>query len=159
MADKGRNSVRQLSEDGSAFDDADSKGNVNVVCRFRPLNQKEKDMNEKPCVDFGADGKTVIVKSQYDTMGPLTFSFDSVFNPDSSQNEVYETAARPIVDSVLEGFNGTVLTYGQTSSGKTHTMTGPSIDDPNQRSIIPKMVNAFFNHNLTTDYHLEFTLV
>jgi len=36
----------------------------------------------------------------------------------------------PIVDSVLEGFNGTVLAFGQTSSGKTYTMLGPDIEDP-----------------------------
>lgn len=49
---------------------------------------------------------------------------------DSSQRDVYATSILPIIDSVLEGFNGTVLTYGQTSSGKTHTMQGPDIYDP-----------------------------
>lgn len=158
MVDKARSSVKFSADTMLSAEDSESKGNVNVVCRFRPLNQKEKDMNEKPCVDFGSDGKTVIVKSQYDTMGPLTFNFDRVFTPDSAQNEVYEAAAKPIVESVLEGFNGTVLTYGQTSSGKTHTMTGPSIDDPNQRGIIPRMVNTVFSHIEDADEHLEFTV-
>jgi hypothetical protein len=40
----------------------------------------------------------------------------------SNQKEVYDSAAKPIIDSVLEGFNGTIFAYGQTSSGKTHTM-------------------------------------
>ena len=150
--------MRFNTESLPSLEDTESKGNVTVVCRFRPLNQKEKDMNEKPCVDFASDGKTVIVKSQYDTMTPLNFNFDRVFSPDSTQNEVYEAAAKPIVESVLEGFNGTVLTYGQTSSGKTHTMTGPSIDDPNQRGIIPRMVNTVFSHIENADEHLEFTV-
>jgi hypothetical protein len=47
----------------------------------------------------------------------------------SCQKDVYDIAAKPIIDSVLEGFNGTIFAYGQTSSGKTHTMTGPSIED------------------------------
>ena len=47
----------------------------------------------------------------------------------STQKEVYDVAAKPIIDSVLEGFNGTIFAYGQTSSGKTHTMQGPSIED------------------------------
>jgi kinesin family protein 5 len=42
---------------------------------------------------------------------------------------VYDYAARPIIDSVIEGFNGTVFAYGQTASGKTHTMMGPDVDD------------------------------
>lgn len=40
----------------------------------------------------------------------------------------------------MEGFNGTVLAYGQTSSGKTHTMTGPDIYNKVDRGIIPRMV-------------------
>ena len=42
----------------------------------------------------------------------------------TEQKEIYDMAAKPIIDSVLEGFNGTIFAYGQTSSGKTHTMTG-----------------------------------
>jgi kinesin family member 5 len=139
-------------------EDPDGKGNVTVVCRFRPLNQKEKDMNEKMCIEFGPDLKTVSIKSLYEGMTPLSFNFDRVFNSDSLQKDVYEVAARPIVESVLEGFNGTVLTYGQTSSGKTHTMTGPDIDDPENRGIIPRMVKTVFQHIEDADDHLEFTV-
>ena len=42
---------------------------------------------------------------------------------------MYDYAARPIIDSVIEGFNGTIFAYGQTSSGKTHTMMGPDFED------------------------------
>src|SRR5690554_1404647 len=38
--------------------------------------------------------------------------------------QVYDSAARPIVRSVLEGYNGTIFAYGQTSAGKTFTMLG-----------------------------------
>lgn len=54
--------------------------------------------------------------------GNVKYNFDRVFDPDSIQKDVYEQAVFPIIESVLEGFNGTVLAYGQTSSGKTHTM-------------------------------------
>ena len=55
----------------------------------------------------------------------LGFRFDSVFVPGCLQRSVYEQAARPIVQDVLHGYNGTVLAYGQTGTGKTHTMLGP----------------------------------
>lgn len=159
MVEKSRNSSRSIPDfSRSESEDQDSKGNVTVVCRFRPLNQKEKDMNDKMCVEFCLDLKTVNVKSQYEGMGPINFNFDRVFSPDSFQSDVYEIAAKPIVESVLEGFNGTVLTYGQTSSGKTHTMTGPSIDDPEQRGIIPRMVGTVFQNIDEADDHLEFTV-
>lgn len=57
------------------------------------------------------------------------FHFDHVFGEESNQKKVYDIAARPIIDAVLEGFNGAVLAYGQTNSGKTHTMQGPDITD------------------------------
>ena len=50
------------------------------------------------------------------------FTFDHVFNLESTQKEVYDAAAKPIISSVLDGFDGTIFAYGQTSSGKTHTM-------------------------------------
>ena len=41
------------------------------------------------------------------------FTFDTVFGPDSTQMDVYNRVARPIVDNVLEGYNGTIFAYGQ----------------------------------------------
>ena len=52
------------------------------------------------------------------------FTFDSVFAPDSAQMDVYNRVARPIVENVLEGYNGTIFAYGQTGTGKTFTMEG-----------------------------------
>jgi kinesin family protein 3/17 len=52
------------------------------------------------------------------------FTFDSVFGPDSAQMDVYNRVARPIVENVLEGYNGTIFAYGQTGTGKTFTMEG-----------------------------------
>ncbi len=53
---------------------------------------------------------------------PLKFTFDKVFDCNSKQAEVYNYAATSVIESVIEGFNGTIFAYGQTSSGKTHTM-------------------------------------
>ena len=158
MVERTSKSIRPSMDLSRDSEDQDSKGNVTVVCRFRPLNQKEKDLNEKMCIEFGQDLKTVVVKSLYEGMGPINFNFDRVFSPDSFQKDVYEVAAKPIVESVIEGFNGTVLTYGQTSSGKTHTMTGPDIDDPDQKGIIPRMVKTVFQNIDEADDHLEFTV-
>jgi len=71
---------------------------------------------------------------------------------------VYDAAAKPIIDSVLEGFNGTIFAYGQTSSGKTHTMQGPNIDDVDMQGIIPRMVRTVFNRIETASEIIEFTV-
>ena len=68
---------------------------------------------------------------------------------------VYEHAALPIVKDVLAGFNGTMFAYGQTSSGKTHTMEGV-LHDPKLQGIIPRIVDDIFNHIYGMDESIEF---
>jgi kinesin family protein 3/17 len=46
------------------------------------------------------------------------------FEPGCHQERVFKQAALPIIESVLEGYNGTIFAYGQTGTGKTHTMEG-----------------------------------
>ena len=84
--------------------------------------------------------------------------FDHVFDSNSTQKEVYDMAAKPIIDSVLEGFNGTIFAYGQTSSGKTHTMQGPSIDNIELQGVIPRMVRTVFNRIEASSATIEFSV-
>jgi kinesin family protein 4/21/27 len=77
------------------------------------------------------------------------FNFDQVHPPPTSQYQLFESTARPLVSRFLEGFNCTILAYGQTSSGKTFTMTGIDLDadpsDPdNGMGIIPRAVSSIF---------------
>lgn len=53
------------------------------------------------------------------------------------------------------GYNGTIFAYGQTSSGKTHTMEGV-MGDPHLQGIIPRIVNDIFNHIYAMEENLEF---
>jgi len=62
----------------------------------------------------------------------------------SKQKDVYEQTARPLVDSVLEGFNGTIFAYGQTGTGKTFTMEGIR-SQPELRGIIPSSFAHIFD--------------
>ena len=134
-------------------------GNIKVVCRFRPLNERERGMNLPLCVEFPPDPKQVWILSATEGGGaPLKFAFDYVFPPGTEQSLVYEAAARPTVESVLEGFNGTVFAYGQTGSGKTFTMTGADVDDERLKGIIPRMITTVFNTISAASEHLEFTV-
>lgn len=135
-----------------------TSGNIKVVCRFRPLNDKEKQIADGVCVNFLPDNKTVQMKSHPDGQESPRFTFDYVFNPSTHQADVYDMSARQIIHSVLQGFNGTVFAYGQTSSGKTFTMSGASIDDPDLKGIIPRMVGDVFSKIESADEHLEFTV-
>lgn len=82
--------------------------NVKVVVRCRPLNQKEKMMGHKQAVVVDEIRGTITVnKLETPHEPPKTFTFDTVFGPESKQLDVYNLTARPIIDSVLEGYNGT----------------------------------------------------
>ncbi|PFH54245.1 hypothetical protein AMATHDRAFT_135365 [Amanita thiersii Skay4041] len=78
------------------------------------------------------------------------FTFDQVHAPQTTQYELFTSTARPLISRFLEGFNCTILAYGQTSSGKTFTMTGIDLDadpsDPhNGMGIIPRAVSHIFS--------------
>lgn len=90
--------------------------NIRVMCRFRPLNDSEERSGSKIVVKFPNDTEdTVIIAGK-------VYVFDKVFKPDCTQLQVYTATAKEIVEDVLSGYNGTIFAYGQTSSGKTHTM-------------------------------------
>ena len=61
--------------------------------------------------------------------GSIKYNFDGVFGHETTQRAIFDQSVKSIVEGVMQGFNGTVFAYGQTSSGKTHTMTGPDIYD------------------------------
>ncbi len=73
------------------------------------------------------------------------FTFDYVYDEESSQEFVYENTAKMQVESVLEGYNATILAYGQTGTGKTYTMEGfkYSGNDPS-RGIVPRSMEEIF---------------
>jgi kinesin family protein 5 len=85
------------------------------------------------------------------------FEYDYIFRPDDDQGLIYEKSAKPIIESVLEGFNGTVFAYGQTSSGKTHTMMG-DMTSAELMGIIPRMVGTVFEAIESAGDYLEFTV-
>ena len=120
-----------------------SNPNINVICRFRPMNQLEKTNGNEMVADFTSE-KTLTFKSTREN-NKYKFAFDRVFPPTTTQEEIYNSVVREIIDSVIDGYNGTILAYGQTSSGKTHTMQG-DIRDPVNRGIIPRMVDHIFEY-------------
>ncbi|KAF8517592.1 kinesin-domain-containing protein [Hysterangium stoloniferum] len=78
-----------------------------------------------------------------------TYTFDQVHSPSTSQHALFQSTAEPLISRFLQGFNCTILAYGQTSSGKTYSMTGVDLDadpsDPhNGMGIIPRSVSKIF---------------
>uniref|UniRef100_A0A3B3RKH6 Kinesin-like protein n=2 Tax=Paramormyrops kingsleyae TaxID=1676925 RepID=A0A3B3RKH6_9TELE len=120
---------------------------VKVMCRFRPLNQSEISRGDTYIPKFKGEDTVVVASKSY--------VFDRVLPPNTTQDQVYSTCAKQIVKDVLEGYNGTIFAYGQTSSGKTHTMEG-KLHDLGQMGIIPRIARDIFDHIYSMDENLEF---
>lgn len=129
---------------------------VKVCCRIRPLNSKERGFTGDACCATIKDDFTIAHASS--NGDNKDFVFDRVFGTDSRQEEVYMYAAQPIVQSIVEGYNGTVFAYGQTGSGKTHTMEGPEHTDPELQGVIPRMIGTIFEDVLKADANIEFNI-
>ena len=127
-----------------------------MAVRCRPTNEEERKVGQPTVVACDTANKQVNVS--YGPSGKKitkTFNFDKVFGMYSSQQEVFDGVVKPIVEEVLAGFNCTIFAYGQTGTGKTHTMEG-DINNEENAGIVPRSVRSIFEQLESSG--LEFTV-
>lgn len=105
--------------------DSGREERILVLVRLRPLNEKEiaaSEVADWECINEN----TVLYRNtlREGSTFPSAYTFDRVFRGDCSTKQVYEAGAKEIALSAVNGINSTIFAYGQTSSGKTYTMTG-----------------------------------
>lgn len=76
------------------------------------------------------------------------FKFDGCFDSSNSQSDIYERTAKPIVDSALLGYSGTIFAYGPTNSGKTFTMRGSHGSE--NKGVMPRCIEQLLNATRTS---------
>ncbi|KAM6462920.1 kinesin-like protein KIF3C isoform 4-T4 [Liasis olivaceus] len=120
---------------------------LKVVVRCRPMNRKEEATGYERILDMDVKLGQVTIRNPKASPGELakTFTFDAVYDATSKQADLYDETVRPLIDSVLQGFNGTIFAYGQTGTGKTYTMQGIWAD-PEKRGVIPISFEHIFTH-------------
>ncbi|KAI3733247.1 hypothetical protein L1987_64467 [Smallanthus sonchifolius] len=106
-------------------DAGEQEEKIFVTVRVRPLNAKEiakNDTSDWECVS----NNTIIYKNALTerSMYPNAYTFDRVYGCDSTTRQVYEEGIKRVGLSAINGFNSSIFAYGQTSSGKTYTMSG-----------------------------------
>ncbi|KAM3601787.1 uncharacterized protein V6R79_018953 [Siganus canaliculatus] len=128
---------------------------VKVCVRVRPLIAREESgasESEEPIQLFWkAEKKSIHLID--DGNSAKSFSFDRVFTADETTNHLYQEIAKPLVVSSVQGYNGTIFAYGQTSSGKTFTMMGSD----RVNGVIPLAVEDVF-HTIKNCPKKEFLL-
>ncbi|XP_044776341.1 kinesin-like protein KIF27 isoform X2 [Neomonachus schauinslandi] len=126
---------------------------VKVAVRIRPLLCKEVLHNHQACVRVIPNTQQIIIGRD------RVFTFDFVFGKNSTQDEVYNTCIKPLVLSLIEGYNATVFAYGQTGSGKTYTIGGGHVASvvEGQKGIIPRAIQEIFQ-NISENPSIDFSI-
>lgn len=147
----GSSSAAAGSKSGNGGDSA-VRGRVRVAVRLRPRNGEEMiaDADFADCVELQPEVKRLkLRKNNWDTD---TFEFDEVLTEYASQKRVYEVVAKPVVEGVLDGYNGTIMAYGQTGTGKTYTLGQLGEEDVADRGIMVRaMEDILAQVSLETD--------
>ncbi|XP_008567271.1 PREDICTED: kinesin-like protein KIF27 isoform X3 [Galeopterus variegatus] len=126
---------------------------IKVAVRIRPLLCKEVLHNHQVCVRVIPNTTQIIIGKD------RVFTFDFVFGKNSTQDEVYNTCVKPLMLSLIEGYNATVFAYGQTGSGKTYTIGGGHVASvvEGQKGIIPRAIQEIFQ-NISENPSIDFSI-
>ena len=149
-----------MNQDEENQDIKPSSKNMIVAVRSRPLNEMELEYSNIKTIEI-EDSKTLIITepTQYNytkdgskyidkdntleiTKATQTkFEFDYVFDEETQQEDIYHFTTENLIESVMEGYHGTVFAYGATGSGKTYTMVGDNLN----HGIMIRALNDLFN--------------
>ena len=122
---------------------------IKVCVRLRPLLKPYEDEEV-----WTIDNQTILTTANLNEsaslkesrircsehLAPQSFTFDCVYGPECSSETIYEEVCTPIVSGVLQGYNGSIFLYGQTTSGKTYTMLGV----PESPGVLPCSMQSIF---------------
>ncbi|VDK75753.1 unnamed protein product [Dibothriocephalus latus] len=149
--------IAHTMEIDKRIDMSSDSENVKVCVRCRPMNEKEEQQNFFTVVKVDEEAGAVHLRSPDESEdGPTKmFTFDYAFGMGSKQLDIFNKIARPIIEKVFEGYNGTIFAYGQTGTGKTFTMEGVR-SVPALRGIIPNSFAHIFGRIAKADSKTRF---
>lgn len=155
----------KLNDSGRTMTEATNR--VNVFARLRPFSERENEVFHAVRADESS-GKIIVddvdgamehaLRASFNSSasasfdgggrpgGAKTYEFDGVFDTQSTQAEVFDDVALPVLNSVLQGYHGCIFAYGQTGSGKTFTLlnSGSTVDGFKEAGLLPRLVATLF---------------
>lgn len=126
--------------------------NIRVALRIRPaLVTSNPGKAPDSCIQIVPNEPQIIVGRE--EANRKTFTYDYVYGPSSTQKEIYDELAAPLVNQFLCGFNSTILAYGQTFSGKSYTMGSSNRPNTSEEElgILPRVFNQIYHSKLEND--------
>jgi kinesin family protein 6/9 len=120
---------------------------IQIYLRLRPCRNGSYKHEH---IDINSSQTTVEVRVPVAEQGYVnntirkhTFRFDKIFDCATTQEQIFNEVAKDVIDSAIDGYNGTIFAYGQTGSGKTYTITG-GVESISMRGIIPRALSYIF---------------
>lgn len=138
--------IKHLLETNKKNDDSQ---NITVVCRVRPINQRESNISSSSlkthCVNVQEGAKSIVINTKPE---PKSYTFDYVADEKTSQEKMFQVVGLPVTNTCLEGYNSTIICYGQTGSGKSYTTFGVanSTNTDTTRGLVPRVLEYIFQH-------------
>jgi len=141
---------------------------VKVVCRVRPLSEQEKQVGLDKVVSVN-DVHTLTLVRGDGRVVRSSYCFDRIFDEEADQAQVFDETLRPMIDDALRGYEASMLAYGQTGTGKTHSIEGDVSSEEGRGMILraaevvfdrlqhPKYVNTTVTCSFLSLYNDEFS--
>lgn len=130
-------------------------GRVRVAVRLRPRNLEDRSSDSDYADSVELQPELKRLKLRKNNWSSESYRFDEVFTETASQNRVYQVVAKPVVESVLNGYNGTVMAYGQTGTGKTYTVGSLGKDDSSERGIMVRALEDIISNTTPANDSVE----
>ncbi|XP_067407576.1 kinesin-like protein KIF19 [Emydura macquarii macquarii] len=135
---------------------------ITVALRIRPINEAELEENAALIAHRVGNQVVVLMDPSEDPDDILranrsrekTFIFDVVFDHKATQEEVYVSTTKNLVEGVISGYNATVFAYGPTGAGKTYTMLGTDCEP----GIYIRTLNDLFGALEATSDNMDYTV-
>ena len=99
------------SVSNSALNNATQHSNIKVYIRFRPIDTEKSELP----ISYESNSNEIVLKKT--NQQARSYCFDGIFSDQSTQSDLSEVIIDPFIQQVIEGFNCTVLAYGQTGTG------------------------------------------
>ena len=117
---------------------------IQVFCRFRPPNESELSFSTNNSVILLSSKKLIITQEKKLEL-KKDYTFDGLFEYDTSKEIFYQKTSKNIVNAVLQGYNGGIICYGETGTGKSYTL----------KEIIPQVEQQIFDFIEESDENNE----
>ncbi|XP_075694342.1 kinesin-like protein KIFC3 isoform X1 [Rhinoderma darwinii] len=132
------------------------RGNIRVLARVRPITSEDgtgPGAQNVVTFDQNDDG---ILQVPYKGKN-LSFDFDKVFTPSTTQEEVFDEVS-PLITSCLDGYNVCILAYGQTGSGKTYSMEGSAVNPGINQRALRLLLSEVSERSSSWEHHLSVSM-